>query len=429
MNQENRRALNLLFIANSVSGVAQGISMIAIPWYFTSILNRSSLFSTIYVFINAAMIFWSLYAGTLIDRHNRKAIALGVSVFGGLILLSAAAIGFFAGMVPIPIVILVFTATFFIYNVHYPNLYAFAHEITPPDQYGRVTSQIEIVGQLTSMMAGAFGAMLLAGSEDGIINVLGFRISCGLRFKAWGLHDVFLLDGITYVVSFLIIYSIRYQRFAPLHTEAGNAWERLKSGFNFLKKNPVLFTFGNTALAIFLTVIVSSYVLNPPYVVNHLKGDAGVYGASEMYFAIGAVFAGAMIRRIFRRWSEVSSIIFMTCITAAIFFLCAVNRNFFVFYFFNLLYGLCNAGTRIMRITFMFHHVPNHVMGRSGSVFSTINIILRMIFSAVFALAFFQGEQIIYSYLLFGSVLLVAAYLLMRDRHKLIQLSANLHDV
>lgn len=419
MNPSNRRALNLLFIANSISGVAQGISMIAIPWYFTSIIHQSSLFSIVYVFINAVMIFWSLYAGTLIDKYNRKTVALGVSVFGGFVLLAASAAGFINGSVPASITVIVFGATFLIYNIHYPNLYAFAHEITPVEHYGKVTSQIEIVGQLTSMTAGALAAMLLAGSQDGSLNILGFRISMGLYFKPWQLQHVFLLDGITYVMSLLIIYFIRYKPLANRHVETGSIWTRLITGVIFLKERPELFIFGNAALSIFLTVIVSSYIMNPVYVVDHLQGDAGVYGASEIYFALGAVFAGLAIRRIFRRWFEVSSIIFMTGVTTVIFFLSIVNHNFFIYYFFNLIYGLCNAGTRIMRITFMFHHIPNQVIGRAGSVFSTINILLRMIFSGLFAMIFFQGENIIYAYLVFGIVLLVSIYYLYAVKRKL----------
>ncbi|MES2781075.1 MAG: hypothetical protein V4651_14375, partial [Bacteroidota bacterium] len=34
-NVKNKQSLNLLFTANGISGFAQGISMIAIPWYFT----------------------------------------------------------------------------------------------------------------------------------------------------------------------------------------------------------------------------------------------------------------------------------------------------------------------------------------------------------------------------------------------------------
>jgi hypothetical protein len=142
-----------------------------------------------------------------------------------------------------------------------------------------------------------------------------------------------------------------------------------------------------------------------------------------MYFAIGAVFAGVMIRRIFRTWSEVSSIILLTVITAVIYFSSMVNENYFIYYGFNLAYGLCNAGTRIMRITFLFHHIPNQVIGRAGSVFGTINIILRMLFSALFALPFFSGTNIIYTYFVFGMMLLVAVFLLARDRKRLLQLS------
>lgn len=424
MQPSNSRALHLLFAANSISGVAQGISMIAIPWYFTGILQRPSLFSTSFVIINLVMIFWSLYAGTLIDKYNRKTISLGVSVFGAVVLIAAATSGYACDSVPIPVVILVFAATFLIYNIHYPNLYAFAQEITPQAHYGKVTSQIEIVGQLTSMMAGAFAAILLAGSENGIINLLGFLIPLGLTFHAWHLHEIFLMDGITYLVSYIIIFFIRYQPLVGRHAESGHVWERLKTGLQYLRKHPAIFTFGNAALSVFLTVIVSSYVMLPVYVVNHLQGDAGVFGAAEMYFAIGAVLAGFLTRRFFRKWHEVDAIVLMTGVTAAIFFLSMLNRSFFVFYLFNLVYGLCNAGIRIMRITFLFHFVPNQVIGRTGSVFTTINIILRMVFSGIFALAFFSRAHIVYTYFLFGIMLLAAIFFLLRDRRKLLHLTA-----
>lgn len=424
MAQSNRKALYLLFLANSISGVAQGISMIAIPWYFTGILHKASLFGTSFVFINFCMVFWSLFAGTLIDKYSRKTIALGISVFGACMLLGAAISGFAGGNVPIPVAILVFGATFLIYNIHYPNLYAFAQEITPRAQYKQVTSQIEIIGQLTSMLAGAFAAILLAGAADGMVNVAGFQIPLGFHFSPWHLQEVFLLDGSTYIISFIILFMIRYEPLAIRQPEPGNALERLKTGMAFLKSNRDIFTFGNAAFAIFLTVIVSSFVMNPAYVVSHLKGDAGVYSASEMYFAIGAVFAGILMTRIFRKWSEVSSILLMTAITALIYFLNIFNRNFMVFYLFNLVYGLCNASTRIMRVTFMFHYVPNRVIGRTGSVFSTINIILRMLFSAVFALSIFQGENIIFTYLVFGLMLLTAMYFLKKVQSKMQRLQS-----
>ena len=43
---KNKQAIILLFAANIISGLAQGISMIAIPWYFVKIVAKPEVFAT-----------------------------------------------------------------------------------------------------------------------------------------------------------------------------------------------------------------------------------------------------------------------------------------------------------------------------------------------------------------------------------------------
>ena len=54
------------------SSIAQGITVIAVPWYFTDNLNQSSTFSFWLGILTFLGLFWGLYAGLLIDRINRK---------------------------------------------------------------------------------------------------------------------------------------------------------------------------------------------------------------------------------------------------------------------------------------------------------------------------------------------------------------------
>ena len=61
---QNKSALYLLIAANAVSGFAQGISMLAIPWYFSDILRSSSTFGIIYGGATFLTLFWGLYVGT-----------------------------------------------------------------------------------------------------------------------------------------------------------------------------------------------------------------------------------------------------------------------------------------------------------------------------------------------------------------------------
>ena len=195
-------------LSNIISGFAQGISMIAIPWYFVEIVGRQEVFATAYIFITFATLFWGLYAGTLIDRYSRRNLFILINLVCGLIIGAVAISGFFSSNMNDLLVILVFATTIFNYNVHYPNLYAFGQEITEKSNYGRLNSYIEIQGQSTSILAGAFAALLLTGTINKSMNLGGFTINFPFEIQPWGIHEIFLMDAITYMIVILIFMQI-----------------------------------------------------------------------------------------------------------------------------------------------------------------------------------------------------------------------------
>jgi len=272
----NKQAIIRLFIANTISGFAQGLSMLAIPWYFVDILEQPVLWGSIYLAINTVSLFWGLYAGTLIDKFRRKNIFLAETSIGAIWLLSVAAFGFYFGHVPIFLAALVFATTFFTYNIHYPALYAFVQEITDKEHYSRITSYLEIQGQLTNVMAGGLGAILLAGIQGGSQNILGWQFHFPFSIEAWSLHEVFLLDGCTYMLSFLLIFPIHYQAVAIRKQEKSNLVERFKIGIQFLKQNPLIFIFGNAAYFVFVVTMLLNFVLLPNFVKSYLNAGANV---------------------------------------------------------------------------------------------------------------------------------------------------------
>jgi len=111
---DNRKSIKLLLIANSISGISQGISMLAVPWYFTGILHDSGLFENIYLITTAFSLFWGLYAGTLVDRYSRKDLFLWMNVVGLFVLGISAIAGFFVTNYPWYLPMLVFATTVFI---------------------------------------------------------------------------------------------------------------------------------------------------------------------------------------------------------------------------------------------------------------------------------------------------------------------------
>jgi MFS family permease len=407
---KNRQALGLLLTANIISGFAQGISMLSIPWYFASVLHAGSFFAVVYMCITLATLFWSLYAGTLIDRHSRKRVFQGINISGGLVLGGVALHGFITGSTPVALVVLVFAATVFIYNIHYPSLYAFGQEISEKHNYGRMNSYLEIQGQATTVFAGAVGAVLLSGTKDHVVNLLGFAVRLPFEIRAWSLHEIFAMDAATYFVAIVLVAMIRYTPAEPMEVHTGTVVARMRMGFDYLKAHRLVFLFGNMAHAIFVILLVEVHLLLPWYVNNHLKADAGVYASADITYAIGALFAGLFIRFIFRNTPTVKAVVLLMLLTAAGCLTVAFTKSVFIFFAFSVLIGVTNAGTRILRITWLFNHIPNNMMGRAGGVFQLINIFLRSVFIGLFSIPFFSaGSNVTWAYFIGALFILLSA--------------------
>ena len=394
--------------------MAQGISMIAIPWYFTK-MDETATFGWIYWVVTAVSLIWSPTAGIFIDKYSRKNIFLALCAICGTIILCVALYGYSLGRLPIGFAAIVFALTFFNYNLHYPALYAFLQEITEPKDYGFITSAVEVQGQLTSVLAGAGAALLLEGIPDGTITLFGSVVNLPFAFEAWELHEIFAIDGATYFLAFLLILFVRYKSQAERYSEFGSLIDRLKVGLNYLRDHPYVFLFGVASYSIFVTVLLITLYMAAIYVANHLQMGGDVYAVAEVCFALGAIFAGFAIRKIFSRTTIVTSIIIMTSITAMLYGVLVLSHNEIVLYGMFFILGLSNAGTRIQRVTYLFRKIPNQVYGRANSIFVLTNILWRVFFLAIFALPFFhEDNNVIFSFAIMSLFLILTVGVLVR---------------
>ena len=405
-----RRSLALLFTANGISGFAQGITMLSVPWYFAR-QGSSSDFNLTYGIITAATIFWGLTAGTIVDRFNRKWVFLLNNAIEGGIVLGVAGYGLWMGGLPTELIVLVFTATIFGFYLHYPNLYAFAHEITTVDEYTKVTSAIEIVGQSTNVLAGAGAALLLEGVDiQQSWNIGGQAIRLNWQIEAWSIQEIFLMDGITYVLSVALISLIRY---VPVHQEMierGKFAKRLKSGFAYLQAHPIIFLFGVFSHSIFVVMLVQLHAMMPLYITNHLQAGGEVFGMMEILYGLGALAAGVFVGKLFRRFTAVRAIIMLLLLATAALVLSILTRSVVVFLCVGLMIGFSNAGARVLRLSFLFRHIPNQLIGRVNSIFSIINVMNRAFFILILSIPYFGlGSHILWGYALMALFTFVSA--------------------
>ncbi len=410
---KNTKSLYTLFLANGVSSFAQGITMLSIPWYFTS-RGESSLFIAFFAIVTLGSLFWGLYAGALIDGFNRKDIFLGTNFVQGLIVMSVASLGYREGGLPSSLVLIIFGMIFFGYLIHYPNLYAFAQEISDSDNYTRVASWIEVVGQTTAIGAAGLAAILLEGVHGINLDIVGMKFHLPIYIDKWEMYEIFLLDAGAYFLSFIIIMLMPYTPSVVLSIHQDqDIWKSMKEGYDYLKNNLLINIFGLCSYSIFVIVLVELFSLVPLYVKNHLHESAYVLGTSELMYASGSLISAFLISKLFGHMSLPKAIIIMTFMTTFAFYLSAFTGMVWLFYFVCFLKGFVNSGSRIFRVSYLFRLVPVDLTGRVNSMFNVYTTIFRMVFILAFAFPFFsQGSNVTYAYAILGTFTLVAGLIL-----------------
>lgn len=424
---KNRSALTYLLSSNIVSGFAQGISVLAVPWYFADVLEQSSLFAITYGLVTFLSLFWSLYAGTLIDRYSRKTLFLYANGIAGSIVALAAIYGFVRGEMPPWMILSVFGMTTLFFNIHYPALYAFGQEITEPKDYGRINSLFEIQNQATKVFSGATAAVLISGTVAyEAINVLGFDVTLPYAIEAWDLHAIFAFDAFTYFLAMVLIWRINYVPTEKKKVERGRVLDRLQAGFRYFRQHPLVFKYGLFTHSLFAFVLVQILVVLPQYVNQWMASGPDLFASGQAYYAVGALTAGVATRRIFRRTNNIASVIILMFLAGTVFLYLSLGRVTLLFYTCLFLTGITNAGTRIIRVTFLFNQIPNHVIGRTNSVFTVINLVVRSVLIGVFSLPYFMsGTTVRFAYMFGGFFVLASAVPLLLDYKNLRALSVD----
>ena len=403
---KNQSAIRLMLASNFIGNMAQGMTMISIPTYFSE-QNLSNDFFAFYWVVTLITLIWTPFAGTIVDKYDRKKIfwIINAACFGILGLLYLW--GIQRGEISPLAAGAAFAMTFFNYNIYYACFYSFIQEITPPKSYGKIASTIEMQGQFAAAIAGALAALLWEGKcfED-----LGF---C---FPQISLNGILGLNAIVYAITFLLIGRMKYESLKEESTDLATdgTMQRLKTGYNWLKSNPYIFLFGALSFTAFLVVITSTFSLNAVYAKVHLGAGPSAYAWSEVTYAIGAVLAGALIVKIFSWTNNVKAIIILTLLTALQAFILAFTKSEWIFYIITFLMGITNAGVRVLRIEYLFTIVPNWVAGRANSIFAMTNILQRLIFLGIFTLPFFHiGNNLIWAFAILAIFTIFASLVMM----------------
>jgi len=350
-----------LIAANLTSSIGSGITIIAVPWLLVNRPGGSHIYGWATALTTVAIFLFAPYYGTWVDRHSRKTMLLLSEVFGTTATLAMALLGAWRGEFATWQLVTVYFCGMFYYTLHFPAKFAFIQQIFDRAHYQSLTSVMEVQGQTASMLAGGLASLLI----DHV-----------------SLTTILLIDASTYFVSFALQstlpYEATHQTAETKNSPAPNAWRSVGEAWRWLRARPALATFLLCSFVPFLAIMVGNYLF-PIYVAQTLHADPGVYGRSEMLFALGAICAGLGVPWLTARYSHARTTVALAAVFLVGLVIVASWPRIAPFYFAMMLQGLGNAGVRVARNVIVLEAVPNALMGRVNVFFLVFERALRTV--------------------------------------------------
>ena len=182
-------------------------------------------------------IIFGVFAGVLVDRHNRMKLML-ISNFSQAAIVAIIPLLLFIDIKTGLIigVLAFFRASFG--SLFPPAINAFLPEIFPQDKLVKINSLIATSGQFAY-----FTGPVIAGV---LLNIMSIEI-------------LFVWDALSFLLAAIVLLTIRYtDKFKK--SISGSRLQELKSGFNYLKTN------SSIGLLIILTIINNIFIMGPAIV-------------------------------------------------------------------------------------------------------------------------------------------------------------------
>lgn len=393
---KNKNTLIILLLSIIPCGIAQGITIIAIPWYFTENLHNSSMFSLWYGILTFIGLFWGLYAGVIIDKINRKKILLYINTISSFVFIIIAASTFFFNTIPPILIFLGFSTCTLYYMIFYPNLYAMLQDLVKQKEYVKINSIVEIQGQLIHMTSALICGLLLSGSAL-LINYLKIDF---LEFEKWSIEELFLLNSLLYLFTYIILKTLKYEKVASSSIPSLKySIHELKKVLNFLIQKKDILIYGICSQIIFAFLIVEMFTLLPLFVKNCLQETIVVFSLADFIYALGAIIAGFITIKILKIIQKINFTILLIIITGYAVFIMVNFHTIHMFFLATMIIGVTNASARITRISYFFNVIPNSMIGRSNTIFNSINTFIRNILILIFSLNYFNdGNHVVIAY-------------------------------
>lgn len=265
------RDFRYFWFGQSISLVGTWIQITALQWFVYTLTKSALLLGLLGVAQFGPVLFFSLFAGVLVDRYPRKQIIVFAQTAAMIQALLLSLIVFFGHHAYWEIFALSVLSGL-INAIDTPARQSFVPEIVPKNDLHSAIGLNMVVFNSAKIIGPALAALLLTQLHPSFL---------------------FLLNGISFLPAIILIQRIRIRKPAVGHDQEKVLTE-IHKGFSHIRRSPTILS---TILALFIlsTFLMNFYVIIPIYAVDVLNQSVGGYGILMSALGIGSLVGSFLI--------------------------------------------------------------------------------------------------------------------------------------
>ncbi len=373
------------FAGMLISLFGTGMNFAGITWYIWGATNSTVKVSLIVILVTLPGLVVPPFGGVLIDRVDRRYLAIALDLSRAAIVLATTALAYFGHIEPWHVYVMVLLLGMG-FAVYWSTANALVQEVIPHRQ---------LVGANAAVLIAVQGGMMIAGAFVGFV------------YERAGLAGILVIDGATYLASAFCLVRLRRGYFPPsrslgAHPEAPpptieappevaepalippivepgfgvGMLADIKEGLGYLRTQPRVLALGLT-FACMMAGVLSGNVLLVALASDLLHAGPRGYGFLESGWAVGAI-AGGFAAGILARHRPMTVLILALATLSVGHVLFPYAHLLAVAVIMNGLFGGCRALGGVLTQSSIMATVPRRLMGRTQSAFSVISTLLQV---------------------------------------------------
>lgn len=346
----SNKIFSYFFLASCISLIGNSMVTLGLPLWVMKLTNSPLLVSGVNVAITTTAILFAPVTGTLADRMSRRKLMIIADVMRCIVMILIAGIAFYNKMLYIPLLILLIIRSIG------------SALFTPASNAALVTYVEEKHVQQ---------AITLRQISIQIISV-AIPLMASFLISLFNFHGVFVLDAITFFISFLILMNIKFPRELKIEKKKP-FYEDFKEGFSIFNSNQSLKTLLMSAAVINLlgaACMLSLQVI----VVREMDLSTRWYSIVFAASPIG-ILIGAFITKKIRTYKTITTAFIFTAIMGIFNAAMGTTVNpvlFSVYYFLSgIAFGVSNVYFGVLYRKL----IPNEVQGRFFGFLSSLLLV------------------------------------------------------